>query len=461
MVYTGATVFKKRNKSSQSVEEKAKTNRRRRVIFPKQLLITEKRKAWMQTYQTVLEFSKDKYQSVCDALLMTLASYTQDLPETRNSYFSNVGGFLNHAMMRTEMALSAARAYFVSDNGEPCKKLSPEQQLWMYALFSAGLLKGVGKLAVDFMLDMYDANGEYTERWQILKGSLKDQNAHFYDYNFDGPYTEPFRHRMTLLLARQIMPKEGFDWIASDKDVLATWLALLEDDIRGAGTLGTILDKADQLAISRFFNERAIADYNKDLPSGHGRTFGVPKHQDIGDLKAGEIPQAGVEFIKWLTKALGKGHIMVNQSPLFMVPGGMLMSPDMFKLFIREHPQFKAMQWQEVEAAFLQMDLHAKDADGKANMRFMQNKTQQVHTGVVLAAIGVVLPERVKTVNLNNGVVKTVSASDLMGQKMAQQHFSQVTTGAKAAMHLSSSGQWQAAKGPAQGPGQSHGAKGS
>lgn len=416
------------------------------VTLSRQLLILKKRQHQQEEFKKLLEFETDKYDALCDSLLINLASYLQDLPETRNSYFSNKGGFLNHAFSRTHAALSACRAYFVSDDGKPAKKLSEPQKLWMYTLFSAALLKGIGKLYVDFDIELYDKRGEFIGRWLPFENSMRHQGAYFYDYDFAATQHDSFRKRTTLLLAKKIMPEAGFAWLAEDKNVLETWLALLENDSRDAGTLGFIMDKADDIAINRFFQELAAEQYNQKegelgIYSKKETTFGSEKGDIEKQLKEGDIPKEGIEFVKWLNRALLTGKLLVNQSPLFMVPGGLLMSPDIFQLFIREHPQFKS--WVAVQTGLSQMQLHTTGPNGEVMQRFMQSKTGQQHTGIVISAIGVVTPAQMKMVNLSNGAVKGVTNSQLNGMKGASAYFTPMAGSVSSQQTLSSSGQWQ------------------
>lgn len=448
MGFLGVGVFHKdKNKANVPLSQVKSTNSEKlsRCVLPKQLLLKEKRVEMTKPYPNLMGFDEEKYQTFCESLLFNLANYLQDLPETRNSYFSNRGGFLNHGLSRCSAALSACRAYFVNDDGKPAKQLSETQQLWMYALFSAALLKGIGKLYVDFIVDLYDTNGDFIKKWDVLDGPMREQGAYFYDYDFDVPYQEVFRHRVTLLLAQQILPKVGYLWIASDKDVFSTWLALLEDDSRSGGTLGMILDKADALVINRFFLEHGMAGYQREGEfkplQQKNTTFSVPQRDLSEHLKAGEIPQAGMEFIKWLNRSLLTGRLMVNQAPLFLVPGGLLMSPDMFKLFIREHPEFKS--WLAVQTAFVQLDLHTTSPTGENTQRFNQMKSGQQLTGVVLSNVGLVLPDKVKVVNPSTGAVKEVNAANLNTNKLSVSSFSRADSAAKPAQTLSQEGQWQ------------------
>ena len=50
------------------------------------------------------------------------------------------------------------------------------------------------------------------------------------------------------MLARLIVPPEGFHWLASEREVLAAWLAIIIGMPEDAGPLGQIADEADRLS---------------------------------------------------------------------------------------------------------------------------------------------------------------------------------------------------------------------
>lgn len=428
-----------RPKPNYSVQSRSSSTKVFRTVEPHRLLATEKRQNHIKPYLGLLNLNPSNYESLCHQLILTVAAYLQELPATRNSYFTNRGGFLEHALSRTESALTLARDYFIDDSGQKANDLTPEQQLWMYALFSAAMLKGIGKLITDFIIEVYEPPQNRLKTYQPLDKPL-NQAANYYDYNFDIPFPDSFKKRATVLLAHQLMPTQGLVWLNSNKDVLATWLALLEEDERAAGTLGLIIDRADALAISRYFNERLIAQYgegrdNKRIRSG---TFIGPDRQTETELKEGDLPPAGVEFIKWLNRQLAGGKIAINQAPLFMVPGGLLMNPDIFKLFIRESPMFK--NWQQVQKSLLQMQLHQIGADGASGQRFTQIDNKKIHTGIVFSALGVVLPQEVRVANMSNGVIKSVPASELIANKQIAANFKAMTSSAPPPQAISARG---------------------
>jgi integrating conjugative element relaxase (TIGR03760 family) len=436
-------VFKRKEKKDSIKSVKAKQSSSLTRIFNyAQAMAGEKRQNTINAIQKHMTFDGDKFDELCVSLLKNLVDYYQDLAETRNSYFSEKGGLVEHALSRTEAALSLCRAYFLAGDDKQENSLSEMQLLWLYALFSAGALQGIGKLMTDYIIEVFDEQGDYKGRWIPLHASLKD-SGYFYDYETDNQKPDAHRRRLNVLLARQLMPEKGFEWISSNPDVLEIWLALLSEDHRSAGTLGPILIRADALAINRYFAEKNAKDFGKDRAKfAKATTFGIPSRDKDAIPSANENSgEAGVVFIKWLNKALASGKLMINKAPLFVVPGGMLMNPDIFKYFIREHPQFK--NWQEIQQSFLGLNLHSVDSGGNAVQRFKEAKNNQIHTGVVFSKYALVLPETVNIMNMNTGVVKQSSALDAINNLTGSNFYASSKGQTPAAMKsLNAQGQW-------------------
>ena len=426
--------------SLNEVKHKHNALRMSRLLSVQQIFIVDKRQAQIKLYQLLSDLDSVKFERLCQSLLSTLANYLQDLPETRNSYFSGKGGFLNHVLSRCEASMQSCRAYFMNEQGKAAKALSTEQKLWLYCLFSASLLRGIGRVLVDLNVEIFDGMGKHLGRWDPMLGSMQEQGALFYDYDFDKANHDTFRRRVTLVLATKLMPKDGLAWLSKQKDIFAVWLALLDEDLRAAGTLGIILDKAEAVAINRFFQEKNLEKYNQEAGTGIGRKFSAPE-ENLHQLDFGVIPQEGAEFIKWLLKNLGLGRFIMNQSPLLAVPGGFLMSADVFKLFVREHPQFK--NWQKVQDAFSMMQLHNLSVEGNKIQTFKDVRTNTTHSGMVLSSVGVILPETFKMV-ADNGLIQQVKRHDSATIQHASSHMVAELTAAQPMQALSKGGQWLA-----------------
>lgn len=402
------------------------------------ILTEDKRMVLLEQIQEASALDYLGFNRLGHSLIINLVNHCQNLPETSNNYYSHPGGLLDYALNRTEAALGLFRQFIVQDDEK--KELSEEQKLWQYALFSAAMLQGIGKLQIDYRIDVYDDSGHFIQQWNPLLNSLLDAGS-YYTYEFQKESEISFRCRLNLLLARLLMPDNGFEWIASDLQVLAVWLALLNEDYYAAGTLGAILIRADAIALQRSFNQQLGRYGTRGMRHGRVGTFAGGSHESIPELEQ----QIGLEFLQWLTKSLASGQIMINKAPLFMVPGGMLMSVDIFKLFIREHPEFK--NWQAIQNGFLSLGLHKMSADGQIISRFEQASNQKMHSGIIFSGYAVALPAEVQLQQMRSGKVSIISATELIYQAQFNHQFGRTLnpTQQQGLLHLAASGQWQAA----------------
>ncbi|RUR09564.1 conjugal transfer nickase/helicase domain-containing protein [Legionella septentrionalis] len=405
------------------------------VVAPAQLLADEKRQELLTKIKEFSSFDHARFDQLCLSLIHNLINHSQSLPETAHNYYTGPCGLLDHALNRTEAALELFREFVLPEGAD----LSDPQKLWLYALFSAGILQGIGKLQIDYRVDLFDVNGQLLKEWNPLLESLAAVGT-YYHYEFQPEQEEALRRRLNLLLGRLLMPASGFAWIASNPQVLAVWLALLNEDWQGAGTLGAILIRAEAISIQRFFNKLMLK-----LMGGRsgGRLNRVTTFVDSSPEAISQKEQlAGMEFLRWLTNQLENGKIMVNKAPLFMVPGGMLMCPEIFQWFVQANPEYKT--WQLVQNGFLALGLHAKDADGNVMSRFEQANTQQMLSGVVVSKYMVALPDKVKFYNVHTGQESTLTAAELA---MSARHVAitarQSGVISSQLSQLSAGGQWQ------------------
>ncbi len=410
------------------------------IVAPQQLLLDGKRCELLSKMTDLCALDAPRFDSIGLSLIYNLINHCQSMPETSNSYYALPCGLIDHALNRTEAALSLFREYIVQESGPD---LSEEQKLWVYALFTAGILQGIGKLQTDYRVDLYDANGQLLKQWRPLVESMISVGNH-YEFEFQSEGEDDLRRRLNLLMARLLMPASGFAWIISNPQVLAVWLALLNEDARAAGTLGAILIRADAIAIQRYFSDFMI----KSITGRGGRGNRISTFVDsVPETVAERERIMGVEFIKWLTTQLASGQIMINKAPLLMVPGGMLMSAETFQMFVREHPEYK--NWQAAQNAFLSLGLHGLGTDGGVTSHFEKANTHEMQSGVVFADYAVALPETMQIHNVNTGEVSSISAIELVHlAQFNNNYFNHQDSGARVMPlnHLSASGEWQPAE---------------
>lgn len=405
------------------------------IALPEQLLADSKRQDLLQKIKENSDLDAARFTQFVEALAKNFAACCQSLPQTSNSYYALPGGMLDHALNRTDAALTLFREYVILDG----EALSEEQKLWSYVLLSASILQGIGKLQIEYHVDLFDQNGQWLKKWNPLLENMS-ASGRYYHYKFQDEADDDLRSRLNLLLARHAMPSAGFTWIASHADALAVWLALLNEDWESAGTLGALLVRANAIAIQRYFSELVL----KQAEAKGGRFGRISTFIDsTPDAAADKERLTGAQFIQWMINALERGTIMINKAPLYMVPGGLLMCADIFKLFIREHPEFK--NWQAIQNSFLSLGLHQTNPEGGVISRFEQAQTQQMVSGVVFADFALGLPEKMQIHHLNTGKISPISAVELIHQAQHHQNFvlQQHRAQASPVQKLSADGQWE------------------
>jgi integrating conjugative element relaxase (TIGR03760 family) len=431
-----AVLFQRQRKNTQLLQTKPLKDLAQ-MVTPAQFLADEKRSALLKKIKSLSGLEASRYGSLCAVLVDNLVDYCQSLPEASNSYYSDAGGIVNYALNRTEAALSLLQEFMIS---EQPGQLSEEQKLWQYALHTAAILQGIGKIFVDYRILLFDVNGQLLKQWNPLLEPMVATGS-YYDYELLKEPDVAFRCRLNLLLAKLLMPVSGFAWIASNAKVLAVWLALLNEDMRGAGTLGAILIRADAMAIQRYLSVLSVKVAMTKGAGRYGRTgtFSVGTGGSITDKEQA----IGIEFINWLQEGLASGMIIINKAPLFMVPGGFLMSKEMFQWFVREHPEYK--NWQAIQNGFVSLGLHSRDSGGAIESRFEQGKTNEIYSGMVFTEYAVALSTNVQVYQIATGKVETLSAIELIHKAQYPSIFTEAhqIMSSSLVQKLSANGHWQ------------------
>ena len=379
---------------------------------PAILLADAKRQTLLANITETCALESLRFNSLCLSLLNNFINHCQRLPETANSYYAQPGGFLDHALNRTEAALQLFRQQLMQQDTEPTE----EQKLWLYALLSAGILQGIGKLKLDYRVDIYDSNRRALTEWNPLLDPLTAVGS-YYHYEFQKEGADNLRRRLNALIAFQLMPTAGFSWIASNSEVLDAWLAMLHEDVNGAGVLGAILERAEAIAIQRDILELLA----KNALGSGTRTPRVSTFIDRTPESTHEQDKLlGAQFIKWLSEGLEKGIIRINKAPLLMIPAGLVMSSETFQLFMRDHPEYK--NWQMVQKGLMAWGLHRHYAGEP----------------MVLSKYAAVLPNNLSVHNKKTGKSSTISALEMVHRQQ---------TGEQRPMErLTTSGTWQSPK---------------
>lgn len=365
------------------------------------LLKNEKRQKLLSSIKNTIGLNESSFNNLALPLVHSLIKYCQSLPET-SKYYAHLGGLVDYALNRAEASLHLVRHILVLDEDE---KPTKEQEIWLYTLFSAAMLLGIGKLYTDYRVDMFDANGQYVKCWQPLLEDLSTVGD-YYSFDLLRGDEIPFRNNITLLLARQIMPSAGFSWISSEPKVFAVWLALFQGDRDGAGVLSAILDRANDVIIQREISEY-LAKHTNEGRAHRLSTFIDTKPDSTMNIE--KIISA--EFITWLTQGLESGKILINKVPMLMevMPTGIVISPQLFDMFVQEHRKFKNKV--AVQKAFLSWNEHLLTDSTKESIRLGKEEKQNDNSITINTSV---LPDKVYIYNSKTDKIAKISSLDLI-----------------------------------------------
>ncbi len=197
--------------------------------------------------QQIVYTTDAQYQNLYLKSLENFVGFVQQLPSRRNFHFNHVGGMSLLGLLR---AFQTIRLY---REQTPIKSYARDKvpaniALWSYALYTAALFLGIGEIYATYWVSLCDAHGEFKQRWQPKTGPMTQYDASHYRYSFEQETRDAIASLDTLVVAEKLLPKEGLEWIASDKYVYELWSAILTGNSSRAGPFaGFILPSEDIL----------------------------------------------------------------------------------------------------------------------------------------------------------------------------------------------------------------------
>lgn len=229
--------------------------------------------------------SSEEFSLLYGQLISDYAECVQLLPFSHTGY---LGELLNKGLHDAFLGLTEYKARFL---GEAVLKQERDQHrhvLLCYTLFTILLLRNLHKVSSLSRVMLCDETGTFISTWQPLSGSMLGQAVYYKLYDIHGVYDD-VEDDLTILLAKQLMPKEGLDWIASDADIFIEWIKGLKGALEFEGRL---------LDILRFLHD-IPEEVNNLLP---------PEMEEI------LLPSddTGEAFLQWLKNGLADGSLNVN-----------------------------------------------------------------------------------------------------------------------------------------------------
>ncbi len=212
-------------------EQKPAAPKRDQRIRPvqtvEQLLETTERKPLLQEIQDLSAASSKHYQAFYEPLINNFAEFVQQLEHIDHPSIT----WLDHHLRLAKTTLKMREQFLlVGESLHPI--LNKDEALWHYVAFSSALLRKIGLLFTDYQVSICNEQGVHQAEWMPFLGSMNTQGQ-YYKLREITNKGIPYSQGMNLLLARQLMPNEGFCWIASNPMALKEWLGVVEGESPG------------------------------------------------------------------------------------------------------------------------------------------------------------------------------------------------------------------------------------
>lgn len=271
------------------------------VLNYDELLFGHRHKGLLRQFRDLAELSSDDFDRSYGLLIKNFMELTQVLPHKTSGI---MGSLLNYGLAR---AAAVFQKY--------CQlRKTHATPLLKFAVFSAALLKDVGRVLSNQRIVMVDETGEFHRDWNPFSGSMIGQTKFYKMYPISAMYFR-IEAEATPLLARQLIPHDVFLWLSSDLSVFSDWLAALLGE-EGVGS------KEITLAIALIKREDIIGVLN----TLDGAL--VDPHESVAT-------EYGEAFYKWLKAGIEKGTIAVNtdNADVHVLLEGVFLNEGIFKKY--------------------------------------------------------------------------------------------------------------------------------
>jgi hypothetical protein len=250
-----------------------------RVLSPDQMLSSRHHQLIFENLQNLARLPDEHYAACYQTLITHFADYVQVLPTSPRAGLSSL---LNDSLY--------AAFYNLKETDKDTK--GQASLLFRYAVFSASLLRKIAYVVEKYKIVITNEKGLYIKEWAAFDSSMNLQQAEFYKLYPTGHLLSTNHAILTGMLVRLLMPKAGFDWIASDTELFHEWLMILQSEDYAEGRLGRACEHIRRDA-------DAIVNPLPDL-----------------DVELIETPDTkhGEAFYTWIKNGLADGSIKVNAS---------------------------------------------------------------------------------------------------------------------------------------------------
>lgn len=216
-----------------------------------QLLQHPHRQALLCQIASLTSLPEQHFVDFVQIAITNFTRFVQRLPTSEAHHHARLDGMLDYGLQITATALLIRRGHLLPQGAEP-EEIARKQDVWTYAILTAALLHDVGKLVVDRVVTLHDAQGKAIGPWTPWAGPMDAIKACAgYRIEFSRNREPKLQERVTPLIVHHLLPPCALSWLASDPEAFATWLAAITGDYNHAGLLGEIICQAGSEVVGR------------------------------------------------------------------------------------------------------------------------------------------------------------------------------------------------------------------
>jgi hypothetical protein len=262
------------------------------VLPAKVLLRSPGHQALIDQVRLMSALPNDQFELLYQNFLNNFAEYVQLLPVKATA---RLGSLLNLSLLYGVNAL-----HYLTENHDNVDSVE------RYSLFTAAVLYNVEASLIHQRVFITEKGGAHLADWVFSRGSLWDQSAEWYKLF---PYRANFvrlRDPVVMLLAKQLLPVEGYDWITSHWSVFVEWLdALSQTGLQGM-RFNFILD------IIRFDEQDLYLDHLPEVEV---------------EVEESEDTLIADEFFQWLEREIEEDHLRIDEADpdLYLLDDGVFL----------------------------------------------------------------------------------------------------------------------------------------
>lgn len=192
--------------------------------------------AYLDALFKVTNIKKDMFDQLYKDTLINLAQFLQSLHIIGDA---NEGRLLERSLRRSYGFIRECAPKVMANDG-----FGFDPDRLNFALYTAALLHGVGRVCQDRLIVQCDSGGKYKNTWYPVCGAM---TTDFYKVRAIKSLDEEYVKSLHTVYAQVMMPSLGMAWLMEDDRLFLLWQRALEDLQTGFGELEIDLN-VDKLA---------------------------------------------------------------------------------------------------------------------------------------------------------------------------------------------------------------------